>query len=53
MMNNINSTPRKSLDWKTPYDKAVDMFGKNVFEKLGIIKINSIDIILNNKLFKK
>ena len=52
MMNNINSTPRKSLDWKTPYDVAVEMFGEEPFKKLGITKINSQDIILNEKLFK-
>lgn len=51
MMCNINSTPRKSLDWETPYDKAVKMFGEEPFIKLGIYKINSKEVILNNKIF--
>lgn len=37
-MCHINSTPRKSLNWKCPYDVAVEMFGKNSFDKLGITK---------------
>lgn len=53
MMCNINSTPRKSLDWKTPYEIFVNMFGKEALDKLGIYRINSKDIILNNRLFKK
>ena len=53
MMCNINSTPRKSLDWKTPYEIFVNMFGKEVLDKLGIYRINSKDVILNNRLFKK
>ena len=53
MMCHINSTPRKSLNWKSPYEIAVEMFGKEVFDKLGIYKIDSKDIILNNKLFNK
>lgn len=52
MMNHINSTPRKSLGWKSPYDVAIEMFGEEPFQKLGIHKINSKDVILNNKLFK-
>ena len=53
MMCHINSTPRKSLNWKCPYDVAVEMFGKEPFDKLGIYKINSKDVILNKKLFNK
>ena len=52
MMNHINSTSRKSLGWKSPYDVAVEMFGEEPFQKLGIHKISSKDVILNNKLFK-
>ena len=52
MMNHINSTPRKSLGWKSPYDVAIEMFGEEQFQKLGIHKIDSQDVILNNKLFK-
>ena len=52
MMNNINSTPRKSLNWKSPYDVTLEMFGEEIFTKLGIIKIDSKDVIINNKIFK-
>lgn len=53
MMNHINSTPRKSLNWKSPYEVATEMFGQEVFKKLNILKIDSKEIILNQKLFKK
>ena len=53
MMNHINSTPRKSLNWESPYDVATKMFGEEPFNKLGIYKIDSKDIILNKNLFKK
>lgn len=53
MMNHINSTPRKSLDWKSPYEVAVEIFGEDFLKKLNIPKIDSRKIILNNKLFKK
>lgn len=53
MMNHINSTPRKSLDWKSPYEVAVEMFGEEFLKKLNISKIDSKKIILNKKLFKK
>lgn len=53
MMNHINSTPRKSLNWKSPYEVAVEMFTDEPFNKLGICKIDSKDIILNKNLFKK
>ena len=52
MMNHINSTPRKSLDWKSPYDIAVEMFGEEPFHKLGIYKVDSKEVILNKNLFK-
>lgn len=52
MMNHINSTPRKSLGWKSPYDVALEMFGQDPFQKLGIHRINNKDVILNSKLFK-
>ena len=51
MMNQINSTPRKSLNWESPYDVATEMFVEESFNKLGIYKIDSKDIILNKNLF--
>lgn len=53
MMNHINSIPRKSIDWKSPYDIATNTFGEEAFNKLGIHKINNKDLIINNKLFNK
>lgn len=53
MMNHINNTPRKSLGWKSPYEVAIEMFGEEAFNKLGIYKIDSKNIILNQKLFRK
>ena len=53
MMNHINSIPRKSLGWKSPYEIATDLFGLETFNKLGIYKINSKDLIINSKLFNK
>lgn len=38
MMNHINSTPRKSLNWKSPYEVAVEMFGEEFLKKLNIFK---------------
>lgn len=52
MMCHINSTPRKSLNWKSPYDTAIEQFGKEVFDKLEIYKVDSKEVILNDSLFK-
>jgi IS30 family transposase len=52
MMCHINSTPRKSLNWKSPYDVATEMFGEDAFKKLGIYKVDSKNVILNSNLFK-
>ena len=52
MMCHINSTPRKSLDWQSPYEVFVKMFGKEALDKLGIYQVNSKDVILNDNLFK-
>lgn len=53
MMCHINSMPRKSLDWKTPYEKTVELFGEEAFKRLGIYRVNSKDVILNKKIFKQ
>ena len=53
MMNHINSTPRKSLNWKSPYEVSVEMFGEEFLKKLNISKIESKEVILNSKLFKE
>ncbi len=53
MMCHINSTPRKSLNWKSPYEVFVEMFGNEALNKLGIYQVDSKDVILNDKLFKQ
>lgn len=53
MMCHINSTPRKSLEWKSPYEVFVEMFGDEVLNKLGIYHVDSKHVILNNNLFKQ
>ena len=52
MMCHINSTPRKSLDWQSPYEVFIKMFGKEALDKLGIYQVHSKDVILNDNLFK-
>lgn len=53
MMCHINSTPRKSLGWKSPYEVFTEMFGDEVLNKLGIYRVDSKDVILNSSLFKE
>ena len=49
----LKKVKRKSLGWKSPYEVATEMFGKEPFNLLGIVKIDSKDIILNQNLFRK
>ena len=53
MMCHINSTPKKSLNWKSPYEIFVSMLGEEPLKKLGIYYVDSKDVILNDSLFKK
>ena len=53
MMCHINSVPRKSLNWKSPYEVFVEMFNKEVLDKLNIYQVESKNIILNQKLFSQ
>ena len=60
MLSHVNSAPRASLEWKTPYDAFVSFYGErgSVFlEKLGIRRINAesviLDPILLGEKFKK
>lgn len=52
MMCHINSTPRKSLNWKSPYEVFVELFNKETLDKLDIYQVESKNIILNKKLFR-
>jgi len=53
MMCHINSTPKKSLRWKSPYEVFVEMFGEEPLKRLGIYQVDSKDVILNDNLFKQ
>lgn len=50
MFSHINSTPRRALHGKTPYELFAFYFGNCVAEKLGIIEIQKDDVILKPSL---
>lgn len=52
MNNNINSIPRASLNGKTAYELMAEYIGSENLEKLGLVKIENKDVILNSDLFK-
>lgn len=52
MMSHINSTRRKELDGKSPFELLSES-QLNDMKKLGYKFINPNDVILNSKLFKK
>lgn len=54
MFSHINSTPRKVLHGKTPYELFVFYFGNFAAEALGVSEIRKDDVVLNPSLiFKK
>lgn len=54
VFSHINSTPRKSLNGRTPYEVFAFMYGEEVIKKLGIKKISKDKVTLNpSTLFKK
>ncbi|MFR6748004.1 MAG: hypothetical protein ACLUS5_13795 [Roseburia faecis] len=54
-MNHINSTPRESLDGKTPYDAALETLGEDVLKAFQLKPISPDEVNLTPKLirFKK
>ena len=52
MINNINSVPRKSLNGDTAYNLMAKKIGAENLEKLGLIKIENVDVVLNKDIFK-
>jgi hypothetical protein len=50
MFSHINSTPRKALHGKTPYELFTFYFGNCVAQTLGIIEIQKDDVILKPSL---
>ena len=51
-VNHINSTPRKSLDGKTPYDAALESFGENTLKALQLKRISPDEVNLTPKLIR-
>jgi IS30 family transposase len=51
-VNHINSTPRKSLDGKTPYEAAREAFGEDVLKALQLRPIAPDEGNLTPKLIR-
>lgn len=52
IVNHINSTPRKSLGGKTPYDAALEVFGENIMKALQLKRISPDEVTLTPKLIR-
>ena len=53
MFSHINSTPRKSLNNKSPYEVFTFMYGEEVAKKLNIQEIERDKVILKPYLLNK
>ena len=55
IVNHINSTPRESLDGKTPYDAALETLGEDVLKAFQLKPVSPGEVNLTPKLirFKK
>lgn len=53
VFSHINSTPRKSLNGKTPYELAEFIHGKEFLDKLNIKKIDPDEVTLSPDLLRK
>lgn len=52
MFDHINSTPRESLNGKTPYEMFEFLYGSDLLLKLGVNKIDRDNVILKPYLLK-
>lgn len=52
MFSHINSTPRKSLGGKTPYEVFAFLYGENILKKLNIQKIAKDEVNTTPRLLK-
>ena len=52
IVNHINSTPRESLDGKTPYQMALESFGENTLKALQLRAIAPDEVTLTPKLIR-
>ena len=48
----INSTPRESLNGRTPYDVALEAFGEDVLKAFQLRRIDPDKVILTPKLIR-
>lgn len=53
MMNNINNVARKSLNYETPYNSFLNIYGKNVTKKLHLTFIPKDEVNLSYQLLIK
>lgn len=53
MLSHINSVPRKSLNYATPFDMAQTVLGSDILDTLNIQKILPDNIILKPNLLIK
>lgn len=52
IVNHINSTPRESLDGRTPYDLALESFGAHALKALQLRRIAPDEVNLTPKLIR-
>lgn len=52
VFSHINSTPRESLNGKTPYEMMEFLYGKEIIELLNIKQIKRDEVILKPYLIK-
>ena len=52
IVNNMNSTPRESLNGRTPYDMAEETFNSDVLKSLQLKRIDPDKVNLTPKLIK-
>jgi IS30 family transposase len=52
IVNHINSTPRKSLNGRTPYDAALESFGESALKALQLRRVSPDEVNLTPKLIR-
>lgn len=52
IVNHINSTPRESLNGRTPYEAALERFGEDILKKLQLRPIAPDEVNLTPKLIR-
>ena len=53
LASHINSVPRISLGNLTPYQSSLQIFGKDILDKLNICEIDKDEVNLSSKLLRK